>query len=318
MTTTVGTDIDIAAAFLRAGELVGMPTETVYGLAASVALDEAIKKVFQTKNRPFSNPLIVHVAQKSDLEWVSDKPFQLAKDLVDEFWPGPLTIILFKSDRISTFATAGSSSLAVRMPAAEMALSLIQKVGAPLVAPSANPFTRISPTTAIQVKDYFDGKIPYVLDGGKCTIGIESTIIKVNENNLQILREGAITAQHLSKYPIIQNDHSVHHPGNYKKHYAPNTPLRMVKSIKEATKKFPTESTVLILFGQHSDFRQYRTIQLSEEKKLEEAASNLYSAMSEADSMGASVILIEPFPDQGIGKALNERLRKAAINNLYE
>lgn len=318
MTTTLGTDIDLAAAYLRAGELVGMPTETVYGLAASAANDCAIKKVFEIKNRPMSNPLIVHVANKADLEWVSNKPFQLAKDLADEFWPGPLTMILPKSDRISNMATAGSSSLAVRMPAASMALSLIEKVGAPLVAPSANPFTRISPTTAKQVKAYFDGKIPYVLDGGKCTIGIESTIIKVSENSIQILREGAITAAHLANYPLELNDHTTHHPGNFKKHYAPNTPLMMVDSIEESVSNYPADKVVLILFGKKTELQQYKCIQLSDDRIMEQAASNLYSALYEADELAPSVILIEPFPDNGIGKALNERLRKAATNNSYE
>ncbi len=291
---------------LAAGEPVALPTETVYGLAADALSSQACAKVFEAKNRPLSDPLIVHIPS---IDWLPrlTSPTPTALALAEKFWPGPLTMVLPRQSLVPDIVTAGQDTVAVRMSAHPLFAEVVQRLGKPLAAPSANRFGRISPTTAAHVLAELDGRIPFILDGGPCAHGIESTIVHVSEEGLRILREGPITRDDLRAFAqILEDPISVSAPGGLKSHYAPRTPLVL--------EKLPTprsEKTGLLAFSSPREGFAKTEI-LSPASDLREAAANLYGAMRRLDEAGLDLIVAEEIPETGIGAAIMERLRKAA------
>ena len=306
-------NIKIACELLKKGEVIAFPTETVYGLGAIVFNEKAVAKIFEMKRRPYFDPLIVHIADINMLEdlcYFNEKAQILAK----KFWPGPLTMILPKKEKVPSLVTAGLSTVAVRMPAHKVALQLIKTCGIPIAAPSANPFGKLSPTKPEHVYKYF-GEELFIIDGGKCDIGLESTIIDLTEKNPVILRPGAITPEELEKVlgKIEINTcfkSQPKSPGNLKKHYAPNTPIKIIDN-KKTTLNFYDKKIGYIAFSKPPS-EKYEVVKiLSPSKDLKEAATNLFDFLHELDKLGLDLILVEALPEQGLGIAIMDRLRKA-------
>ena len=306
MLGTGAADIARAATLLSQGRLVAMPTETVYGLAADACNDAAVAAIYAAKGRPSSNPLIVHV---SDLAMAGDYVdfTPIARDMAQAFWPGPLTLVLplRSGTSLSDRVTAGLSTLAVRMPETPAARALIQSLGRPLAAPSANPSGKVSPTTAAHVMAGLGGKIAAIIDAGPCQIGLESTIIGF-EGGPTLLRPGGLPHEAIERMldqPLratsIVTDRP-NAPGQLASHYAPDAALRM-----NATSAEPNE--VLVGFGPIEG-----TQTLSASGDLAEAAACLFDRLRSLDATGATRIAVAPIPDKGLGRAINDRLRRAA------
>jgi L-threonylcarbamoyladenylate synthase len=323
MQTIIGKDIAIAKQYLVDGNIVAIPTETVYGLAANALNEDAVLKIFEVKNRPQFNPLIVHCSSWQQVQkYVKNIP-QKAKILAEKFSPGPLTFLLDKADSIPSLVTAGSKKVAVRIPAHALTLALLASLDFPLAAPSANPFGYISPTTAEHVFKNLFGKIPYILDGGAAGIGVESTIIEFDENgNIILHRAGGVSIEEienvLGEKIIIGKENSNIGPktsGQLKSHYAPNTPLYM-GDVDEWIEKFVEKRIAIISF-----FKKYNVVPfdhqfiLSPSGNLHEAAKKLFAALRAIDELDVDVILAEIFPNEGIGRAINDRLARARVEN---
>ncbi len=319
MQTITGTDIYKAQTLIQAGELVAIPTETVYGLAANALNDDAVLKIFQVKDRPAFNPLIIHCSswEKAGqyVKNVPDKAIVLAK----AFTPGPLTFLLPKNKMISDLVTAGSDRVAVRIPNHPLTLRLLQLLDFPLAAPSANSFGYISPTTAGHVMKSLGGKIPYILDGGSAGIGLESTIIGFDENDRVILhRSGGISIEAmeavLNEQIIIASEISTTKPlvpGQLKSHYAPNTPLYLGEIEKMLPRWINNKVATVCFTKLFEDVPPEQQFVLSPEGSLPEAAKNLFAALRAIDQLQVDVILAEIFPNEGIGRAINDRLNRA-------
>jgi L-threonylcarbamoyladenylate synthase len=295
-----------AVKILAAGDPVALPTETVYGLAADALSPSACAKIFEAKDRPLSDPLIVHLPSPDWLERLAHAtPFATA--LAEKFWPGPLTLVLPRREIVPDIVTAGEDTVALRMSAHAVFRAVVEKFGKPLAAPSANRFGRISPTTAAHVLAELDGRIPLILDGGPCPHGIESTIVHVRPEGLQILRHGPISEDDLRPFaPILSGSATVSAPGGLKSHYAPRTPLILEKN--------PTphgEKTGLLAFSQPREGFAKTEI-LSPAADLREAAFHLYAAMRRLDAAGLDLLVAESLPETGLGAAIMDRLRKAA------
>jgi L-threonylcarbamoyladenylate synthase len=291
---------------LATGEPVALPTETVYGLAADALSPNACAKIFEAKNRPLSDPLIVHIPS---IDWLPrlTSPTPTALQLAEIFWPGPLTMVLPRQPIVPDIVTAGQETVAIRMSANPLFQEVATAFGKPLAAPSANRFGRISPTSAAHVLAELDGRIPFILDGGPCAHGIESTIVHVSEEGLRILREGPITREDLRAFaPLLDDSIAVSAPGGLKSHYAPRTPLVLEKNPAPRSKK----TGLLAFSAPREGFAQ--TEILSATSDLREAAANLYGAMRRLDEAGLDLIVAEEIPESGIGAAIMERLRKAA------
>ena len=291
---------------LATGEPVALPTETVYGLAADALSPNACAKIFEAKNRPLSDPLIVHIPS---IDWLPrlTSPTPTALQLAEKFWPGPLTMVLPRQPIVPDIVTAGQETVAIRMSAHPLFQEVATAFGKPLAAPSANRFGRISPTSAAHVLAELDGRIPFILDGGPCAHGIESTIVHVSEEGLRILREGPITREDLRAFaPLLDDSIAVSAPGGLKSHYAPRTPLVLEKNPTPRSKK----TGLLAFSAPREGFAQ--TEILSATSDLREAAANLYGAMRRLDEAGLDLIVAEEIPESGIGAAIMERLRKAA------
>ncbi|WP_136636597.1 L-threonylcarbamoyladenylate synthase [Pseudooceanicola onchidii] len=295
-----------AAGLLRDGALVAMPTETVYGLAGLARDDRAVAGIYEAKGRPSFNPLIVHVAEAAQLEDLVEVP-AVARPVIDAFWPGPLTIVLplKPGAPVSPLVTAGLRTLAVRMPAHPVARALLRGVGAGVAAPSANPSGRISPTTAAHVMAGLDGRIAAVLDGGDCAVGVESTILGFPEGRAVILREGGVTAEALAQVLGYTPRHraegdAIDAPGQLASHYAPQGRVRL-----GVTRPEPHE--VYLGFGDMAC-----DLNLSASGDLAEAAANLFRHFHAMDARGAERIAVAPVPEEGLGAAINDRLRRAA------
>ncbi len=318
MTTQSGTDISLAASLLQTGELVSIPTETVYGLAANALNEDAVLKIYAVKQRPQFNPLIVHVHSWAQAQlYVQNTPAKAAL-LANTFWPGPLTLLLQKQNTIPDIVTAGSNRVAIRVPNHPLTLQLLEQLNFPVAAPSANPSGYVSPTSAQHVLENLDGKISYVLDGGECTVGVESTILGWNDDDEpEIYRLGGITHEQIEsilqqkviiKQSITENPDA---PGQLKSHYATHTPLHM-GVMEELLRRFEDEKIVLINFqSYHPDIPKEQQFILSPSGSLDEAAKNLFKILRVADTMKASVVLTERLPSQGIGAAINDRLERA-------
>ncbi|MGQ2983031.1 L-threonylcarbamoyladenylate synthase [Flavobacterium sp.] len=316
--TTVTTDISEAATQLLEGGIIGFPTETVYGLAGIIDSETAISTIFRVKGRPSDNPLIVHIAHPSQLDDVAAEVPELAWQLSSALWPGPLTMLLKKRSSIPDAITAGRETVAVRMPAHPAALALLSAIGQPVAAPSANPFGCISPSQAQHVLKYFDGKIPLILDGGPCQVGIESTIVGFDGPNIIIYRHGSVTAAQIAAVTDArciykQSGPKVVAPGMFPRHYAPVTPLLFSNNIQELAQLHSGKKIGLLHYGEHFSSNDIvASYSLSSSDSMEEAAANLYSALHKLDNYGLDLILVKEFPMEGIGIALNDKLKRAS------
>jgi L-threonylcarbamoyladenylate synthase len=300
-----GDAIAAAAALIMAGKPVAVPTETVYGLAGDATSGEAVAAIYAAKGRPSFNPLIVHIADLSGAEAVAVLG-PLAHRLAAAFWPGPLTMVLpiAAGSPVATLATAGLATVAVRMPAHPAMRALIAAAGRPLVAPSANASGSISPTRAGHVARSLAGRIELVLDGGATEVGIESTIVAVEDDRLRLLRPGPIGVAELAAASgvVVEMAESgaIEAPGQMLSHYAPRKPVRLSAETAEADEYH-------IGFGAIAG-----ALNLSAAGRLDEAAARLFDALHRADDAGEARIAVAPIPDEGLGEAINDRLGRAA------
>jgi L-threonylcarbamoyladenylate synthase len=294
-----------AALLIRAGEPVAVPTETVYGLAADATDTNAVAAIYSAKGRPSFNPLIVHVADRAMAERLADISPSAAL-LADRFWPGPLTLVLpVRADSgLSPLVTAGLPTVALRLPAHPAMRALIRESGCPLAAPSANRSGSISPTRADHVLASLDGKIRMILDEGPTSEGLESTIAAPEQDRIRLLRPGPVTAAMLEEATslpvVIGGDAKIEAPGQLESHYAPSKPVRL-NALRADKDEY------LIGFGLMPCH-----INLSQEADLREAAAQLFAALHIADAAASSRIAVAPIPSDGIGAAINDRLRRAA------
>ncbi len=314
MDTLVSTDISLAAQFLERGEIVAIPTETVYGLAANALNPSAIAKVFEAKNRPLFDPLIVHIGNKSQLTVYAKNISSKAQQLAEAFWPGPITLVLQRHLIIPDLATSGLETVGLRMPKHNTALQLLSQIDFPLAAPSANPFGYISPTTSRHVYDQLKGKIPMVLDGGPCEVGVESTIVQCDGEKVTVLRLGGVTVEEIERAvgPVsiqLSAASNPSAPGMFTSHYAPRKPLYIGK-VEELISTHSDRNFAILSF--HKKFDAAESCILSPSKNLNEAAQNLFGMMRELDAGGAEIILAEYLPEEGLGRAINDRLMRAA------
>lgn len=311
----IGKDLEKAIHLLREGEIVAIPTETVYGLAANAFNPSAVIKIFQAKNRPQFDPLIVHfpsieTVRKSVAEFPS-----AAMALAEAFWPGPLTLLLKKQPVIPDLVTAGLSTVAVRCPDHPLTQALLQKLDFPLAAPSANPFGYVSPTRPEHVQAQLGDSVSYILDGGPCSVGVESTIVGWDQGKLTVYRTGGTTIEAIEKVAgekaALQSTPSeIMAPGQMKSHYATRRRL-IIGNIAEMIRTLPKEETAAVL----SFSRNYQTRHqyiLSPAGDLAEAARNLFTALRTLDALPVTVILAEEVPHEGLGRAINDRLRRAS------
>lgn len=319
MRTTIGTDFNWAKQLLEQGNLVAIPTETVYGLAAN-ALDEvAVLKIFEAKNRPQFNPLIVHTQSWDACQHYVQKVPAIAHLLAAKFCPGPLTFLLEKKDIIPDVVTAGSPLVAIRVPQHPLALQLLALLDFPLAAPSANQFGYISPTSAQHVLDSLEGKIPYILNGGNTTVGLESTIISFDEQEEIVLhRVGGISIEELEqatgktlKIATKQSEEKPQTSGQLKSHYAPHTAL-IIGDIQSLHEQYKGQKIGLISFSNpYNELQFAERMLLSPKENLQEAAQNLFSFLRKIDQLQLDLILVESLPNKGLGIAINDRLHRA-------
>lgn len=311
-------DIQAVALHLRAGGLIGLPTETVYGLAGNALDQVAIASIYALKERPASNPLIAHVASIEQAKSLCAEWPEEATKLVAKFWPGPLTILVKRSAIVPDALTAGLDRVAIRMPNHPVALALLRAIPFPLAAPSANPYMRISPTSAAQVDAYFGDRLPYVLEGGICERGVESTIIGWEEGRTIIYRQGALAQELIEAEigPLVQPVAATVQvaPGMAKRHYAPQTKLCVVEDLQYAIEANPAERLGVLSFTKTYAAPNIISMQcLSARGSLEEAACNLYAALHAFDEAEITMIVAEKFPEEGLGRTINDRLRRASV-----
>jgi L-threonylcarbamoyladenylate synthase len=303
--------VERAARFLRQGRLVAFPTETVYGLGGDATADRAVASIFAAKNRPDFNPLIIHLAAIDEAEkLVVFTP--LARLLAQRFWPGPLTLVLNRrvDCPISLLASAGLDSLAVRVPSHPLALALLKAVKRPLAAPSANPSGGVSPTTAAHVESGLGDKLAMILDGGPCSVGVESTVLDARGEKPVILRHGGVTEEELAALLGYRPESAeatkakdLRSPGQLESHYAPIRPVRL-------NADFAEEGEALLGFGG----TRGATLDLSPSGNLEEAAANLFAMLRALDREPFKRIAVAPVPSHGLGRAINDRLSRAAAD----
>lgn len=305
--------VDQAVEHLRRGDLVVVPTETVYGLAADAGNGEAVAKIFETKNRPRFNPLIAHVADRAMAGRIA-RFDPLSERLAEHFWPGPLTLVLplVQDAPISSLVTAGLDTIAVRMPVG-IARDIAGRLGHPLAAPSANPSGKLSPTTAEAVEQDLGDLVAMIVDGGAARIGVESTIVQVTDGTVTLLRPGGVPAEELETVAGIEvrpaaSNAAVKAPGMLASHYAPDALLRLdARSVHD-------DEALLAFGGERAGNATgaIATANLSPSGDLREAAANLFSHLRHLDRSGASMIAVEPIPHTGLGAAINDRLKRAA------
>ncbi len=314
----IGQDILHAKLLLEAGELVAIPTETVYGLAANALNVDAVARIFEVKDRPYFDPLIVHVSSlESAGPFISEVPSQ-AKQLADRFWPGPLTLLLPKKEIIPDLVTAGLDRVGIRCPDHPLTRALLASIDFPLAAPSANPFGYVSPTTAAHVQEQLGNKIPYILDGGPCQVGIESTIVGWEDGGPVVYRLGGIPVELIESIigSVKIRSHSASQPdapGQLTSHYAPQKKFYLGE-IESLIRDHSNERAAILTF-QNSIIPHIKPnlkLALSSSGDLHEAARNLFSMLRSLDKMDVDVVLAEEVPNIGIGRAINDRLRRAA------
>lgn len=314
--------IEEAAEILRGGGLVAFPTETVYGLGANALDGKAVAGIFAAKNRPSFNPIITHVANRHDAEKYVEADAR-AKGLMAAFWPGPLTLILPKKKDcgISDLVSAGLATVAIRMPSHPVALALIEKAGLPIAAPSANASGEPSATTPKHVQESLQDRVPFILAGGACTVGLESTVLDLSGDAPVIVRPGAVTAEdletHLGKVEYDLGNHDApKSPGQLLKHYAPSIPVRLNAVDIEPGEALLAFGSVKFMGikggGAAKDLPDEKFRNLSDRTDLHEAAANLFSMLRELDHPGNTRIAVMNIPDKGLGIAINDRLKRAA------
>jgi L-threonylcarbamoyladenylate synthase len=346
--------VEAAAEALGSAEAVALPTETVYGLAADALRPDAVVKIFEAKERPYFDPLIVHLPDREWLERVTAIPEEsraLVEALIAKFWPGPLTLVLPRREIVPDLVTSGLDTVAVRMSAHPVFQAVIERLGRPLAAPSANRFGRISPTTAAHVRSELDGRIPLIVDGGATEHGLESTIVAVEGMRLRVLRAGPVTAEDdlggvWAAWRLLQQPppeeaevtemyanlgvsfpkmlegfpSAIEAPGQMKSHYAPRTPLRLhypgVHFRFRPTEERPVVRVGSLAFRQASEAGEFACEEiLSPSGDLREAAATLFAKMRRLDEAGLDLILAETVPERGLGIAIMDRLRKAAAEH---
>jgi L-threonylcarbamoyladenylate synthase len=313
--TTIGTDISRAAELLIQGQLVAIPTETVYGLAGNATDGEAVARIFEAKQRPRFNPLIMHLPNlDAAAPYVTEIPEALRK-IADVFSPGPVSYLLPRTNMVPDIITHGSDKVVIRVPAHPMALQLLRALPFPLAAPSANPFGYVSPVTAQHVYDGLHGKIPYILDGGTCTVGVESTIIGMEEEELVIYRVGGLSAEEIEHVTGMRARYSLLHkqpatPGQLRSHYAPHKSV-IIGDPAQLIYDYAGKKIAVISFT-HAYANAYLNRTLSVKGDLAEAAANLFSVLRELDQSEADLIIAEMFPQEGLGIAINDRLSRAS------
>ncbi|MEN4006747.1 MAG: L-threonylcarbamoyladenylate synthase [Methanobacteriaceae archaeon] len=301
-----------AAEIIKRGDLVAFPTETVYGLGADAFNPKAVAKIFNVKNRPRFDPLIVHIADFKDVERLCKKIDARASLLIKKFWPGPLTLVLPKSNIVPDIVTAGLGTVAIRMPSHPVALEFIKNANVAIAAPSANPFGYLSPTKAIHVAEQIGNKIDLIIDGGKCPVGIESTVLKISKEST-VLRPGGLPVEEIEKVigkvKISVLSKSPHSPGQLAHHYSPRTPLKIIEG--EINMAEGTKVGLLAFKSSKYDIPFEKIEVLSHKGNLIEAASNLFSCLHNLDTAYLDMIYAEPVPEIGLGRAIMDRLRKA-------
>ena len=328
-----------AAELLRRGEVVGFPTETVYGLGANALDEDAVRRIFAAKGRPADNPLIVHISALEQVFPLIDGELpERARRLADAFWPGPLTMLLRRSARVPGCVTAGLDTVGIRMPSHPVARRLIEAAARPIAAPSANRSGRPSPTTAAHVFEDMDGRIPLILDGGPCEVGVESTVLDVTGDVPRILRPGGVTAEQIARVAgAVEVDGAVlrplaegekpRSPGMKYRHYAPQGALTIVRGDMrrvaeeicaryDAAEEEGRRALILALEGRRSLYGERRALSLGRDEA--EMAARLFSALREADALGAEALFAEAVPAEGVGLAVMNRLGRAAAFHVVE
>jgi L-threonylcarbamoyladenylate synthase len=316
--TVISTDRAAAVELLRKGEVVALPTETVYGLAADALNPIAVAKIFEAKERPRFDPLIVHLPSSDWLEKIVDVSVQhrqLILKLADKFWPGPFTMVLQKREIVPEIVTAGLDTVAVRISAHPVFAEIVRELNKPLAAPSANRFGRVSPTTAQHVLDELRGRISLIIDGGPTEHGIESTIVTVREHSIGVLRRGPITGEQLSEFgktTIVAGAGKVSAPGQLPSHYAPKTPLRLIGTAETFSPK-KNQRVGLLAWHPIESAKKFAAVRhLSQRQDLREAAANLFRHLRELDQSRVDLIVAERVPSRGLGAAILDRLERAS------
>ena len=324
--------VEEAVRLLQSGEVVALPTETVYGLAADALNPQAVAKIFEAKERPTFDPLIVHLPDKKLLDTVAEVPEDVKKvvtRLIERFWPGPLTLLLPKKPCVPDLVTAGLPTVAVRVSNNPVFKRVAQALNKPIAAPSANRFGSISPTSANAVLAELDGRIPLILDGGACLHGLESTIIKVEPGTpkalITVLRPGPITIEDLKLYAKVQRvtktllDEASEAPGQLASHYAPRTPLRLLSKPSDFTPEEGKRYALMSYRGEEkdgyvdlADWEQMMILSPGN-GKLPEAAVRFFYVLRELDKLGVDEIIAEPMLEHGMGAAMMDKLRRASV-----
>ena len=313
----VASDCARAVTLLRNGEVVALPTETVYGLAADALNGIAVAKIFEAKKRPRFDPLILHLPVRDWLEKIADlggQDRQLVEKLADTFWPGPFTMVLPKREIVPDIVTAGLATVAVRISSHRVFGEIIRGFGGPLAAPSANRFGRISPTAASHVLEELNGRIPLIVDGGPTEHGLESTIVALRNGRIEVLRRGPITQKQLAAFGevvVAEMPQNPEAPGQLPIHYAPRTALMLLENagafVADPGKRCGLLSWKSSMTPAFTEIRR-----LSERQNLSEAAANLFRYLRELDNLDLDLIVAEKLPEDGLGAAINDRLRRAS------
>lgn len=314
----IGTDIERAAELLRSGKVIGIPTETVYGLAANALNEEAVLDIYQIKNRPSFDPLISHFPNKDSIYgYVKEFPVY-AQKLSDTLWPGPLTLLLESNGKLPLMISSGSPKIAVRVPGHKMSLELLGLLEFPLAAPSANPFGYISPTRAEHVEAQLGEKIPYILDGGECSIGLESTIIDASSERPKILRLGGYTLSEIAEAGeiepelLLNQNSNPQAPGQLDKHYSPKSKFILTENIKASLEEHAGKKISILTFGAMEEIEGVFQLNLSKSGSTREAAKNLFHYLRMLDESESELIISVKLPEEEWGLAINDRLRRAA------
>lgn len=327
-------EIKQAAEAIKQGKLVLFPTETVYGIGANALDEEAVKKIYEAKGRASDNPLIAHISNLDMLKKLVKEIGNLEEKLIENFWPGPLTIIFNKTEIVPNIITAGLETVAIRMPSNEIAKRLIEYSGVPIAAPSANVSGKPSGTIVEDILQELDGKVEYIIDGGKVDIGLESTVIRVIKNKVHILRPGKITKEDIEKLGIeveiekqilgeYVEGEKVLSPGIKYKHYSPDTKCllvyskynqKMVDKINEIASK---EKAIILC--KTSNLEKYENeIKLAMGESLEEICNNIFTLLRKVDKYNANLVIIEGVEKEGLGLAIMNRLLRACAHNYIE
>ncbi|MBY0534095.1 MAG: threonylcarbamoyl-AMP synthase [Rickettsiaceae bacterium] len=311
--------IDEAVDLLKNGELVALPTETVYGLAADARNEIAIQKIFDAKGRPQDHPLILHIDSYKKLDDWTQNVSTYAQKLAEHFWPGPLTIVLNKNNNVGDIITGGLKTIAIRVPGHPIILEVIKKLGNGIVAPSANAHKRISPTKSMHVLKTLDGKISAILEGGMSSIGIESTIIDMTKDVPSILRYGAITKEMLEEVMQLEIKCPINHnekvSGNMKNHYQPERPLFLISTDQIESLSSKEGYSAIMHYSNISKKDGFAYYQMSQDK--EQYAKHLYSVLHDIDSIGVDKIFVEKPPELVEWRDVNDRLLKASVKSYY-